>query len=65
MKTSPILKDRICSIGSKFSPLRVDRFIEGTSGTGKQTGSNKSYLPCKFDENKNVSALSSPLKISI
>ena len=33
--------------GSKFFPSRVDPFLEGNWGTGKQTESHKSCLPCE------------------
>ena len=40
-----LLRVRICSRGSKFFPLRVDRLLEGFRPSDKQTGSHLSCFP--------------------
>ena len=42
-----LIKERICSHGSKFFPLRVDPFLGRLCPPGKQTGSHKNCLPLK------------------
>ena len=40
-------REEFAPLGSKFFPFRVDPFSEGDWCIGTQTGSHKSYLPCK------------------
>ena len=38
-----LLKERICSSGSQYLPLRVNMFEEGLCNPGKQTGSKNVF----------------------
>ena len=42
-----LIKERICSSGSKFFPLRVDPTLERFSCPGRVIGSHKNCLPLK------------------
>ena len=50
-----LLKERICSSGSKFFPLREDPFLEGFRRPEKQTGGHECCCPLeKITENMKV-----------
>ena len=42
-----LLKERICSLWSKFFPLRVDPILKRTSFASKQTGCHRSFSPSR------------------
>ena len=42
-----LLEKRICSLRSKFFPLRVDTILKEVHCPGKETGSHKNCLPLK------------------
>ena len=44
-KMGLLLKERICSLWSKFFPLRVKPILRGLSQLRKQTGSHESCFP--------------------